>query len=515
MLTPIKYLSFTIALIMLSACSKDETASKTSTLEMNASNIDNHTSTLENNISTIENNTSTSEVLPWTHGVLKVSDNKHFLQHKDGTGFFWMADTAWHLAAKLVPKDIDTYLNDRKKRGFNVILFSASEHSNITNEAIKADAFTDANWKTPNEKYWKNVDYVVNKAEEVGLYVGILPAWDQTSDKSESENPGLLKVEDAKHYGDFIANRYKNKPNIIWVIGGDTDNIDKVLDDKNVSKKLAWEALGSAIKKVVKEKQLMTFHVRGISSSSDRFNEGEATWIDFDMSQSGHCQEMARGVGVTTSDYLKGNKPTVDAESRYEDIVECFYLSLAKRPKPNEEYRFIAKDVRKMAYKQIFSGAFGHTYGHQSIWHMSPKAQPNHEIDLYSTTMGWKDALKAKGATQMGYIVKLMKSRDMLSRIPDNTMIENNSTTEMDEENAVATRGDGYAFVYIPKGGKVTVKLGIISGETLNATWFNPSTGETKKIETLVNSGSKNFDTEGTKDMVLILDDASKDYKNP
>ncbi|MDE7346377.1 MAG: DUF4038 domain-containing protein [Muribaculaceae bacterium] len=34
---------------------------------------------------------------PWSHGALKVSDNGLYLQHEDGTPFFWLGDTGWLL----------------------------------------------------------------------------------------------------------------------------------------------------------------------------------------------------------------------------------------------------------------------------------------------------------------------------------------------------------------------------------------------------------------------------------
>ncbi len=517
----IKYLTLTIILLTFIGCSKDDIPSEDTNPRLGASEEntfkeDNTTiSNEENSTTSGEDNTTADNVKQflWDHGTLKVSDNKHFIQHEDGTGFVWMADTAWHLARKLGPDDIDTYLKDRKKKGFNVILFSAAELTGIRNAAIKANAFNNLDWKQPNDKYWENIDHIVQKAEDIGLYVGILPAWDQTDPKQ-----GLLKVDDAKHYGNFIANRYKERKNIIWVIGGDTDNKDIETTDMNISKKLAWEALGQAIEKVVGDTQLLTFHVRGVASSSGRFEKDEASWIDFNMIQSGHCAEMQVGVKVIEKDYSELNisrlKPTVDAESRYEDIIECFYKPLDMRPK-DEEYRFKSNDVREMAYRQIFAGAFGHTYGHQSIWHMAPQAAPEpseNKSYLYSTTKNWEDALEAEGARQMGYIVKLMQSRDMLSRIPDNSIITSN--VDDNDANAVATRGDGYVFVYLPKGATVTVKLGEIYGDTLRASWFDPRIGTATVIDNAINKSvnTMEFDTGGTDDMILILDDVNKNY---
>ena len=51
---------------------------------------------------------------------LRISENGHYIEHEDGTGFFWLGDTGW-LIARLTPEDIDRYIQDRAKKGFNVI----------------------------------------------------------------------------------------------------------------------------------------------------------------------------------------------------------------------------------------------------------------------------------------------------------------------------------------------------------------------------------------------------------
>lgn len=37
---------------------------------------------------------------PWDNGKLRVSDNGTYLQHENGTPFFWMGETGW-----LLPED--------------------------------------------------------------------------------------------------------------------------------------------------------------------------------------------------------------------------------------------------------------------------------------------------------------------------------------------------------------------------------------------------------------------------
>jgi len=56
-----------------------------------------------------------AEPLPWkAHGRLGVSANGRFLQHRDGTPFLWLGDTAWALFYKLNREEVRAYLDDRK-----------------------------------------------------------------------------------------------------------------------------------------------------------------------------------------------------------------------------------------------------------------------------------------------------------------------------------------------------------------------------------------------------------------
>jgi hypothetical protein len=421
------------------------------------------------------------------------------VKHSNGTGFIWMADTVWQLPQKSNKKDVNLYLNDRKEKGFTVVLISIAEHTGIKNSYTMEPAFHKFNWKKPNENYWKHVDYIITEAEKKGLYVGLLPAWHMFFERKDTK--GLIDTGDAEHYGNYIASRYKDKKNIIWVIGGDSAATERKVQD-------VWNALGNAINKVVKDNHLITYHPTGAVSSSEWFHEQD--WLDFNTLQSGHCADMQIGINNLRKDYEKKRiKPTLDNEPRYETMEECFYYPSLTPPKLQARpgYRFKDKDVREIAYKQIFSGAFGHTYGHHSIWQMSPKENLDATGRVDATVNSWKEALNAPGSIQMGYIVKLMKSREILSRVPDQSIILS--------EKGYATRGEGYAFIYLPEGGSLEVNMTKISGNRIKASWFDPRNGETTDIETIDKINRKIFDTSDSKDMVLILDDVSKKYKNP
>jgi hypothetical protein len=77
-----------------------------------------------------------------------------------------------------------------------------------------------------------------------------------------------------------------------------------------------------------------------------------------------------------------------------------------------------------------------------------------------------------------------------------------------------ATRGRSYAFVYLPQGGAVTIKSGILSGKKMRAWWFNPRNGQAQKILEYRNRGPQTFTAPGAggrgNDWILVLDDTSQ-----
>jgi hypothetical protein len=434
-----------------------------------------------------KSNNTTQGVIkkPWEHGALMVSTNQRMLQHTDSTGFFWMADTAWQMSYKLNKEEVKQYLTNRKDKGFSVIQMSAVMKGNFPENRDGAKPFNQDSIVNPNQQYWENIDFIIETAEEKGLYIALLPAWF-----------GVLgsNVNDANTYASFIAKRYKNKKNIIWVLGGDSGTclyanpVNKWETNINI-----WNNVGKTIDEIVGNNQLMTFHPCGLSGSSDWFKE--ASWIDFHMIQSGHGLDEKGANALFQKHYKDTHKPIFDGEPRYETILRYF---------SEQEGRYTSKDVRRIAYMQVFSGAFGHTYGHHSIWQFWTDGP----VDCCGSTeedKTWSNALNDKGAEQMGYLAKLMKSRPILKRVPDNTMIMKGT--------AIATKGEGYAFVYLPNGGEVSIDFTKVFEKKVKAWWYNTRTGESR-LDNVYNSSSHIFTT-GDKDMVLVLDDVRKNYPAP
>jgi len=65
------------------------------------------------------------------------------------------------------------------------------------------------------------------------------------------KGPVIFNKDNAYRYGQWIGNRYKDYPNIIWINGGDREG-----GGNNFP---VWNALGEGIKSVDKN-HLMTYH---------------------------------------------------------------------------------------------------------------------------------------------------------------------------------------------------------------------------------------------------------------
>lgn len=428
---------------------------------------------------------------------LKVSDNKHYLVKADGTPFFWLGDTGWELFHRLSLADADRYLKKRAEQGFTVIqavvLAELDGLNDPTPEGFKP--LDDNDPAKPNADYFKKVDQVIDMADKYGLYIGLLPTW---GDKVNGDKGGaIFNPDNAQVYGKFLGNRYKQRRNIIWILGGDR-NIDKP------EFATIWRALAVGITDGIggPDKGIFTFHPRGGGSSSSVFHQD--SWLDLNMQQTGHCREVMENVKIFQDYQLTPIKPVVNGEPIYEEHPVCFN---AKDMGYSTPY-----DIRKAAYLSVFGGAFGHTYGVHAVWQFYDQGRK----PINAPPRSWQESLDLTGANQLKYLKALMLSRPYLDRFPNQSLLVGNDCSVSQIQ---ATQGKDYIFVYSAQGVPFTLYLGKISGKQVAANWFNPRTGEIKNMGTFNNTGQKLFSPPKVNrdglDWVLIVDDASKNYAPP
>ena len=436
---------------------------------------------------------------------LKVSDNRRFLVTADGKPFFYLGDTAWELFHRLTREDADRYLRDRAAKGFTVIQAVAlAEFDGLrVPNAYGHLPLTDNDPLKPNDDYFRHVDWVVDRAAELGLTVGMLPTWGDKWHRKSGAGPEVFTPENAAAYGEWVGKRYKNKP-IIWILGGDRD----ILSDKHRD---IHRAMARGLRAGDGGTHLITFHPSGGQGSAQQFPTDSP--LDVHMLQSGHGIEYTGRYDRLRAEYARTPaKPALDGEPIYEGHPLAF--------KAKSFGHSVAADVRRPFYWDVFGGACGHTYGHHSIWQFyAPGREP-----INDPLLPWTDALSDPGAAQMGIGRRLMESRPQLSRVPaDDVLVPDRVSTLVPGAGsrrfaACRDAAGSYAMVYAPVGRPFDVRLDQVNGPTVRASWFDPRTGAATPIGEFAATGSRRFvsPTPGELlDWVLVLDEAGKNYPPP
>jgi hypothetical protein len=438
---------------------------------------------------------------PWQqHGKPEVSPNGHFIQHQDGTPFLWIGDTGWGMIQQLAREEIDFYLDSRQKLGFSVIQTvaywyphgggMANGPANAANvygfRPFRGDDDTPdrsapliaegGSPDSPND-YWDHLDYVVQAVKKRNMYLALLPCWGRAYITPQM-NGTLQKFneEEARSYGNFLGNRYKNEPNIIWVLGGDAkaqiNGYDKVnnyqeWDKRNIframaegiawgvtGKKLGWNQADPAWKQL-----FMTFHPDG-----DPW-DNSSKWFHSDAWLTANGVEVWREVDmvypVMLGEYQLKNpvKPSLFLEGSYE------YGS----------YRHVCGwvtpvMVRRQVYHTFFSGGAGHTYGAGPIWAMRGTGGD------YNCGYTWKQALEFPAGAQFAVITKAFLQKYQWTQwIPDGSFIDGPAGEGESLKVAVSSSSGKLALIYFSNNSSAKIKNRL--NEEVSAFWFDPRVG--------------------------------------
>lgn len=446
---------------------------------------------------------------PWDAGPLRVAANGRYLQQADGQPFFWLGDTAWLLVQKLSREEMKAYFADRQAKGFNVVQTVVVQMLN-DKTADGAPALVDGDITrlrtTPGSDpadreqydYWDHVDYAFEQAAAHGIYLAVAPTWSHTVRRAP------VSPEQAARYAAAVAERLKSKPNLIWLNGGSAKgDVDTA----------AWQAIGTQIKQH-DGRHLMGFHPFGRQQSSTWFQD--APWLDFNMFVSGHRrydQDVdGRKYGEDNWRYVLDDlarqpaKPTLDGEPAYENTPQGLHKA--------EEPYWTGDDARRYAWWAVMAGAFGHTYGENSVRQVY---LPRDAKPASGAKGHFMERLDAPGARSMKHLKQLMLARPFGERQFDPTITAGDEGEKYDR--VLVSRGRDHLLAYTYTGRDFKLQLGAISGKEVAGWWFNPRSGEASSLGRFKNEGVRQFDPPGDKaagqDWVLVLDDAAKGYAAP
>ncbi|HUJ44224.1 MAG TPA: glycoside hydrolase family 140 protein, partial [Opitutaceae bacterium] len=410
-------------------------------------------------------------------GPLRVGATHRFLERAGGTPFFYLGDTAWTLLSRLSRDDTSFYLANRAAKGFSVIqAVIIAPDGGLTVPNAEGDLPLDGgDLARPNEAYFRHVDFVVNRAAELELFMGLLPAWGQYWRTTGGGSPPLFTVEKARGFGLFLGRRYRTQP-VIWILGGDQDI-------HSPEERAIIDALAAGLRDGDGGTHLITFHPRGPGLSSDSLED--APWLDFHMVQSSHAgHDHDNGLFIAHDRALQPPKPTLDGEPRYECIPVGFYFADANRLDRFDDY-----DVRQAAYWALLAGACGHTYGNNNVWQFW---QPGREPAI-SANLSWRQSLDTPGAFQMGLLRRLFESRPFTRLVPDQSILVDAPRDGGAKVRAARASDGSFAFIYSPRGEHFTVDQSVFPARRLRQIWWDPRYGCAYLVHTADTHGFQTY----------------------
>jgi hypothetical protein len=438
---------------------------------------------------------------------LRVSDDSRTLCRKDGKRFFWLGDTAWLMNAKLAREEMNAYLDDRAARGFTVIQVMAVHSLDTKNAygdraipesfaATAASGRLDSGSAPSGDGYWETLDYLVGAAAERGVYAALVPVWGTIVQEDG------LSAAAAKGYATLLALRYRDRPNIVWMNGGDIRG--------SIGREV-WETIGETLRDV-DPGHLITFHPFGRTRSSTWFHG--ARWLDFNMFQSGHRDYGQRNpeTEVPGEDLWRGEdnwryalddialsprKPTLDGEPSYEAIPHGLH--------DTTQPRWTDSDCRRYAYWSLLAGSFGHTYGHNAVmqFHRASEAE-----GAYGEKRDWREAMGDHGAAQMTLVRRLLEALGggPLEYAPGLLASDGGERYAK----LLAARAGERVVAYAYGGGRIDLAPKPIASARARAWWYDPRTGGLRGIGAFATDDARSFAVPGPRlpgnDWVLVVE---------
>ena len=425
---------------------------------------------------------------------------------------FVTGDSAWSLITQLDNSDVEVYLSDRGARKFNYIWCAAADNhyqSNAPNNAYGDRPFDGPDFTHENAKYWAHVDFVVERAASYGITVALNPGFvgltstDGYLSSYQNTSDTVLTA-----YGEFLGDRYKRFPNLIWALGGDVD------PSTGVVPKLT--ALANGIRSNDKI-HLMVAEGQPQFAALDTF--ANTAWMNLNWLYF-HTTNISLGAA---SNYSRSPwLPPFQGEGWYENDHSMTELQL-----------------RQQGYEAILSGAYlgNGGFGNDPLWYFNggPSVRP--------AEPGWKSQLGSTGSIGQQMLGRLFRSREHWKLVPDidhavmtagydsrnvfsaareslRSVVRGQPYRLGDAASVAARTSDGQTIIaYIPKGNAATVTISMAeitdAGSHVKCWWFNPRDGSTTLIGSFVASGSHRFTPPDGNDWVLVIDSQSAGLAAP
>jgi hypothetical protein len=437
---------------------------------------------------------------------LKRSANGRYLVDQNGRPFRIQGDSAQSMIANLTYAEANAYLTDRQARGFNAVNVDLLAHRFAiyapANRNLDPPFTTPGDFSTPNEAYFAFADSIIDLAASKGMLVSFVPMylgyggggegwWEELNESANTQSVCF-------NYGKYVGNRYRNRKNILWVIGGDYSPPAGSEGEKRLHKVLEGVKAAGAT-------QLWAGDWNAPTLSTDQ--------VAFAAAMNTNAVYTYGIGGMTGTTYHEARRGFARAPTIPAYLKETGYEAEGWIPGT-------PADIRKYQYWAVLSGCTaGLFYGHRDVWEFA--------TDTWWSGFGfghqrWQDSLDSTGAHDMQRMGLFLDALPWYDLVPSGLSGMKTLVTDgggfygnLDYVTAAATADGRVLVAYVPPTGTgsrdITVDMSALA-RPATARWFNPASGAYLPIASaLPNAGTRVFTTPGDNgtgqnDWVLVLD---------
>jgi len=397
------------------------------------------------------------------HGAPHVSQNRRYLEHADGTPFFWLGDTWWMGLSKRLrwPSDFEKLAADRVSKGFTVVQIVAGLYPDMPQFDARGANEAGFPWEPEYARidpaYFDMADLRIQHLVDRGLVPCIVGCWGYYLP--------ILGMTRMKRHWRYLIARWGAHP-AIWCLAGEGTMPYYLSTDKDrdrAMQKRGWTELAGYVRSTDPYHHPITIH----PSDSARNTVDDASVLDFDMLQTGHNDRASIPNTVklvTGSRATDPPMPVLVGEVCYEGILE---------QSRQEVQRF-------MFWACMLSGAAGHTYGANGIWQVNTAQQPfgpsPHGRSWGDTP--WDVASELPGSRQLGMSKALLMRYPWWRLEPHPEWVEPHWTKENYVQPYCAGVPRELRIVFMPPMWEAPAITQLEPDVPYRAFYFNPATGK-------------------------------------
>jgi hypothetical protein len=341
---------------------------------------------------------------------------------------------------------------------------------------------TPGDFNTPNEAYFEHAHWVLEQAAERGLLVLLAPCYlgyahagwpgEQLAAEGWYGEVAINGYGRCRQFGRYVGKRFGDLDNLLWVMGGDRDPGDVLLEIGEMAR-----GIGEA-----DVRHLFTAHCAPESTPADEYR-GEP-WLNVNNTYTyGIVHAKVYG------DYVRSPRmPSFLIETAYEN-----------------EHSASEAQLRRQAYWSVLRGGFGHIFGCTPVWWFSDNWQ------------GWLGSTGAQGMANFAAVFRSLRWWDLVPDAAESVLWNPawqgrrlitaglGESRGLDFCSAARTLDGTLAAAYMPTPRRLILDLSLITGDNAQLTWFDPIRGKLLDGGSRPTAASTQVDPPGDQDWLFVI----------